>query len=151
MTRDVIVRICGLHTGVEETESYEPIEVITPGTYFLKNGKHYVLYEEVTEGMPGTTKNQIKITEDCLELRKSGITNTHMIFESGKKTLTSYETPFGQLVMGIRTNRFCVSQEEEEIEVRADYQLEVNDEAVADCRIRLNIRAKEQGKFSLEA
>lgn len=34
-------------------EEAEPIEVITPATYYLKNGKHYVIYDEIVEGMPG--------------------------------------------------------------------------------------------------
>ena len=65
MTRDVLVTISGLQTDVvprEDTED-EPIEVVTPASYFYKNGKHYLIYEEVTEGFPGVTKNKIKVTD----------------------------------------------------------------------------------------
>ena len=34
---------------MEDTEESEPIEVITPASYYLKNGKHYVIHEEVVE------------------------------------------------------------------------------------------------------
>ena len=53
MTKDVLVSISGMHEEivevtpeVEEDEN-EAIEVVTPATYYLKNGKHYIVYEEV--------------------------------------------------------------------------------------------------------
>ena len=47
MTKDVIVSISGLQMPAEGEA--EPVEVITVGDYYQKNGKHYVLYEEVNE------------------------------------------------------------------------------------------------------
>ena len=96
MTKDVLLSISGLHydvAGVTEEDENEPIEVITPAAYYFKNGKHYVIYDEVVEGMPGTIKNKIRIAEDGkLEIMKSGLANTHMIFEKGKINMTEYET-----------------------------------------------------------
>ena len=74
----------------EENEENEPIEVITPASYYWKNGKHYILYDEVMEGIPGVVKNKIKITgEDSMEIMKSGITNAHMVFEKNQMNVTS--------------------------------------------------------------
>ena len=53
MTKEVLLTISGLHFDTfSETPDEEnvPIEVITPATYYLKNGKHYVLYDEMVEG-----------------------------------------------------------------------------------------------------
>ena len=44
MTKDVIVSISGLQMPAEGEA--EPVEVITVGDYYQKNGKHYVLYED---------------------------------------------------------------------------------------------------------
>ena len=62
MTKDVLINISGLHIGVNEVENEEeePIEVLSAGTYYFKNGKHYVFFEEVAEGIPGVTKTQIR-------------------------------------------------------------------------------------------
>ena len=52
MTQEVLLTISGLHqmefmeNGDEENE---PIEVITPASYYLKNDRHYVIYDEVVE------------------------------------------------------------------------------------------------------
>ncbi len=68
MKKDVLISITGLHYGDwnADGEEAEPIEVITPATYYLKNGKHYVIYDEIVEGMPGSIRNTVKITGDSM-------------------------------------------------------------------------------------
>ena len=62
------------------------IEVVTPANYYCKNGKHYIIYDEVLEGMAGTIRNKIKITgNDSVEIMKSGASSSHMIFEKNRK------------------------------------------------------------------
>ena len=151
MTKDVLLSISGLHYDVsgnaddyEDNEENEPIEMITPAAYYLKNGKHYVLYDELVEGVPGVIKNKVRITgEEKLEIIKSGLTNTHMIFEKDKIHMTEYETPYGELMMGVHTKEMRVDVQESLIEVRVNYALDINSEPVADCNISLNIKALE--------
>ena len=54
MTKEVLLTIKGLQfttdAGEEENGSPEPMEVITAGNYYKKNGKHYIMYDEVMEG-----------------------------------------------------------------------------------------------------
>ncbi len=90
MTKDVLVSISGLHMDIMSTaprdEERSRIEVVTPASYYCKNGKHYILYDEVLEGMAGTIKNRIKITgTDSVEIVKTGLSNSHMVFEKNKK------------------------------------------------------------------
>ena len=76
MTKDVLVSISGMHEEIvavtpEVEDENEAIEVVTPATYYLKNGKHYIVYEEVVEGTSGVIKNRIKINGDeCVEIRR---------------------------------------------------------------------------------
>ena len=144
MTKEVLLTISGLHmdTFSDVPEENAPIEVITPATYYLKNGKHYVLYDELVEGMPGRIKNTIKITGDSmLEMKKSGITNTNMIFEKEKINVTQYDTPYGEMMLGVYTKDMKVDVTEDNIDVSIAYALDVNSEKVADCNLVMNIRA----------
>ena len=146
MTKEVLLTISGLHydiySGEEKQDENEPIEVITPATYYLKNGKHYVVYDEVVEGMPGTIKNMIRISEDgLLEISKSGLASTRMVFERDRINMTPYETPYGELMVGVYTKKMQVDVSEENIDVKVSYSLDINSEKVADCNIRMNIRA----------
>ena len=72
MTKEVIITIRGLQF-IQSEEDMEPVEVVTPGEYYKKNGQHYLLFEEAVEGFEGTTHNVMKFKEDQLEVRKKGL------------------------------------------------------------------------------
>jgi uncharacterized beta-barrel protein YwiB (DUF1934 family) len=147
MTKEVIVSISGLQFAEDGTN--EPVEVITAGDYYNKNGKHYIVYDEVMEGFEGTTKNRIKLDKNLLDITKKGIANVHMLFEKDKKNLTYYSTPFGNLLIGIDAKQIEIKEEEHDIDVLVDYALEVNYEHLADCKIHMNIKSKEVGDFRI--
>ena len=83
MTKDVLVKISGLQFA--EDQDNGPVEIITTGNYYKKNGKHYILYDEVQEGFDGVTKSVIKVNDDFLDVTKKGVTNVHMMFEKTRK------------------------------------------------------------------
>lgn len=149
MTKEVLLSISGLHydmTGIAEEDGTEeenvPIEVITPASYYNKDGKHYVIYDEVVEGLPGTIRNKIRITDGrMLEIIKTGLSNAHMVFEKDKINMTQYETPYGELLVGIHTRDMHVEESEEVIDVRVVYELDVNGEKLADCNIVMQIKS----------
>ena len=69
MTKDVLITIRGVHTMDEEDND---VEMIVRGDYYQKNGKHYVLYEELLEGFKEPVKNIIKITPTSMDITKKG-------------------------------------------------------------------------------
>ncbi len=148
MTKDVLVSILGLHNSVysekdvDSSEAEEPIEIITPATYYYKNGKHYVIFEEMVEGFSEGIRNKIRITEnEKLEIMKSGITDTSLIFEKDRVNMTPYKTPYGELLVGAHTYRMDTQVEEGEIHVQLEYALDINGEKSADCQIQIKIKA----------
>lgn len=147
MTQEVIITICGLQAGPDADG--EPIEMITTGEYYYKNNKHYILYEEVIEGETSTNKNRIKIADGLMELSKSGLVSTHMLFEENQKNITHYHTPYGTLLMGIEAKKVDIVETENEIKVAVDYALEINQEHAADCDIMIKIKSKGAGGFKL--
>ena len=44
MTKDVLVSVRGAHIADGETNN---LEVIMAGSYYFKNGKHYIIYDEI--------------------------------------------------------------------------------------------------------
>lgn len=140
MKREVLIAIAGLQFEVDEDEA---LEVISPGEYYYQNGKHYVLFEELQEDEKGEkggiTKNILKFSEDSVELRKSGFNNVVMTFETGKKTVTCYQTPVGNLMIGIDTNLVRVTQLPEGTVIDIYYALDINYSHVSDCAIKIKI------------
>ena len=105
-------------------------------------GKHYVIYDEVVEGMPGSIRNTVKITGDSMfEVTKNGRSGSRMVFEKDKMNMTNYQTPYGEVLVGIHTRDIQVHVEEENIDVEISYGLDVNEEAVSECQLKVNIRS----------
>ena len=119
MTKDILLSIKGLQSLSEDQE--DEVEVIIPGSYCKRGDMHYVKYDEVTEGFDGITSNLIKFSHRCFEVRKKGVTNTHMIFEKQKKNMTYYDT----------------------------YALEINSEHLAECSIDVTVRPRNTGELHI--
>lgn len=152
MTKDILVSISGLQMAVGDMEGNddEPIEVLSAGSYYFKNGKNYVLFEEAVEGMQGVIKTQIKWKgTEILEVTKKGLSNVHMVFEKNKNNRCYYDTPFGQLNMGIFTTDIYVDAKDDNINIRAEYALDVDYEPIAECVIRINICPRDSKSFSV--
>lgn len=138
MTKDVLITIRGVHTLDHEDND---VEMIIRGDYYQKNGKHYILYEEILEGAEERVKNVIKISPSSMDIIKKGVTNSCMLFEKNKKNLSCYSTPVGNLVIGIQANHFYVEEQENSIKVNVDYSLDINYEHMSDCRICVDVQS----------
>ena len=146
MTRDVLIRISGLQAL--DGESHD-VEMITTGDYFLKNGKHFVIYEEIMEGFEGNVHNTIKITPEMMDIRKRGIIGTHMIFELGKKNQTRHATPLGDMVVELTTTRIHLDEQEDRLRIQVDYSLGLNYQHVSDCSIVMDICSRNKARLQL--
>jgi len=151
MTKDVLLKISGMQFTADNDDltEPEPVEIIAPGEYYFKNGKHYIIYDEFMEGFDSVTKNVLKLHGDLLEVTKRGTSNVHMIFEKDKKNMTCYTTPYGSMMMGIDARSISIEESDDEIHAQIQYALDVNYEHLADCTISLSVQSKEQQNFSI--
>lgn len=148
MTNDILVSVRGMQV-LDWQEGQEEVEVVANGKYLCKDGRHYISYEEVMEGMEGTIQNLIKVEPGAMEVTKRGLANAHMVFEKDKKNVTYYQTPFGNLRVGIAATDINVQDSGEDIDVTVSYALDVNYEHLADCTINMNIKSKGSEAFHL--
>lgn len=151
MTEDILISVKGLHTlDTEQEEAQEDeLEMTMPGKYYFRNGKHYVLFEETDEESQTIVKNRFKLSDDRLEITKKGQTNTNMTFQRGKKCMSLYGTPFGEVQLGIEVTEMELQEGEDQIEMNVAYALEMNEEHVSDARIRLRIMERNKGLFRI--
>lgn len=150
MTKEVMIAITGLQF---DNEGDEPVEVVSSGKYYKKGEKHFILYDEYMtennfgygESMPANTmntdltKNTVILADKIVEIMKSGASNVHMIFEEGKKNVTSYGTPFGELIISTHTTRVELKETEDEIVATLTYGLDMNYSYISDCSIVIKI------------
>ena len=140
MNKEVIINISGLQL---DAGTEEPIELMTTGDYYLKNVKHYVIYDELTDDSQ-VVKNRLKISPKVVEVTKKGASSSHMVFERGKENLTYYDTPFGSLLLGINTSKIDLEEKEDSMALHIDYGLSINSDHVSDCSIDVSIASKQQ-------
>lgn len=136
MKKEVLVSISGLQYEFDKDDA---VEVISIGEYYNRDGKHYVKYEEIMEEVDGVTSCTLKITENQIDIIKRGASNVHMIFESGKKNMTYYHTPYGDLQVGIFTKNIGVHEDENKILIEINYGLDINYSFISDCQIQIKI------------
>ncbi len=146
MTKEVLITIRGLHfdTEASDKEGADEIENMYPGEYFYRSGAHYILYDEMMEGEETPIKNMIKLREKEFTLTKKGSVNVQMVFEEGKKTMTSYATPFGNIMMALDTTKLMTEEESDVIRVHIEYGLEANYQHIADSQITVTIAARKE-------
>lgn len=147
MTKDVLVSIRGLQFAdidVRESasdEELDAIETICPGEYYYKNDGHFVLYDELVDGFAGPVKNLIKLRDREFMISKKGPVNVQMVFSEGKKTMTDYHTPFGNIMVALDTKKVETQETENAIHIFIEYGLEANYQFIADCNIAVHITA----------
>ena len=75
----------------------------TLADYSVKNGSHYILYEEKLPDCKSVVKNLIKLKGSVLEMTKRGSVSSRMVFEAGCSHRTDYVTPYGILPLEVFT------------------------------------------------
>lgn len=140
MTKEVMVTISGLQMAGEEEDS---IELVHVGEYYKRNGTHYVLFDELLEGMSVPVKNVLKVKGHCLEVQKKGPVSAQMVFEEGRHQSSTYAIPYGSFLIETYTTSVQLHEEEERLEVTAAYELDINGVRCAECDIRVLVQSKE--------
>ena len=136
MTKDVYVTIKGLQFADDDSDI---IEVINIGQFSEINHSVYIKYDEVIEGESMVSHNLIKISDDGVEITKKGPVTAHMSFVPNQKTMTYYETQFGNLYLGIFARTVEIEKTDSKITIEIEYSIEVNYEQISECNVSVVI------------
>lgn len=135
MKRDVLVAVSGVQFSFD---GENPVEVISKGRYYKRNGKIYVKYKETEEG-DVSSECMIKIEDDRVEIIKKGDINFCMVFEKDNNCLTTYETPFGVLMLGVTTSDLIILEDDDALVVKIRYMLDINYSFVSECSVDIKV------------
>ena len=100
---------------------------LTEGQFYKEQDTSCLTYQESEmAGMGGTTTTVI-LDGDKVSVIRLGSVNSIMEFEQGKRNLTMYSTPYGDISMGIFTKQVDVVYDDTEkpVSVKVDYDLEI--------------------------
>ena len=138
MKKDVLITVSGLQSYGEGEET---VEVTTVGRYYYKNNMHYLLYQEMIEGLEKPVTNTLKIQDGQVDVIKNGPTHAHMIFQKDQKSTSFYCTPYGAIEMGLDTKEIALQEKEEEMDIQIGYGVRMNDEYLGDCNIKIHVQS----------
>ncbi|MCR5791668.1 MAG: DUF1934 domain-containing protein [Lachnospiraceae bacterium] len=139
MKKEVLVSVSGLQYDVGSEDS---IEVVSPGKYYLKNGKHYVIYNDDSANDGDSVRVRLIVTENRVDMDMAGARNTGMTFEKGRNHVSMYGTEYGNVRLGIYTSYLHVDVREDGMYICIKYALEINYEKVSDCKIVIRVDGK---------
>ena len=147
MEKDVVISIKGIQR-YENGES-DSIELVTGGRLAREGGSYTLSYQESElTGLEGTLTT-IQVEGEQVTMLRMGEFNTQMVFQSGRRHLSVYNTPYGAMEIGVNTRHLLTELGETGGVIEVDYDIEV-DHAVAGRNVfRINVKEAENALGSL--
>ena len=140
MNKKVYISVLGETVIDGENDS---TELVTEGEFAQRNGKYLLRYKEQLGLSEDACSTIIKIDTDTVVLTRTGMANTQMIFECGKRHISHYETPMGSFTIGVSTEKMDVKVDENGGCVDIHYVLDINNSATVKNKLNLSIRGEQ--------
>lgn len=135
MTKEILISIEGRQPGSGE----EPVIVKAKGEYNHVNGSHFIRYEERQTEEDAVIHNMIKISAMQVIISKSGAVQTHMVFDTGEMTRSSYQTPYGLIDLDIKTKSIYLIEKEDSLQLKMEYSLASEGSHLSDNEIIIHV------------
>ena len=139
MTDNVIISIKGKQLYAESGP--DEMELVTSGVLKRDSrGGFMVSYQESElTGLEGTT-TKLHVHGGRVTLLREGGVNSQMVFEEGRRHLSMYETPYGELSIGVNTKRMRSTLGEAGGDLEIDYAIEIDNLLAGQNLFRMNVK-----------
>ena len=121
----------------------DKIEVFTDGDMTLENDKVTITYPEYPEEDPTKkTETTVTLENGVLLIDRQGEMSSHLILEKGKRHECLYQTPMGQMFIGIFTDEIKTELSGHGGKITAAYQLDFNRTVVSYNEFYISVKEK---------
>lgn len=135
-----IINVLGTQTIDGESDS---VEVITTGDMRIEDERVTITYPEYSEENPSIrTDTVVTFDGTVLSIERSGEMSSRLLLEKGRRHRCLYETPMGQMMIGIFTDSITADVSKKGGVIRASYQLDFNNNAVSYNEFQITIKEK---------
>ena len=138
MEKDVIISI----RGTQDYSGTDPdtMEPVTEGKLAVQDGALCLSYEESElTGMEGTT-TVFQVEPEKVTLLRLGSVQSEMVFEEGRRHMSLYSTPYGNMEIGVRARRLNSTLELTGGQLEIDYDIEINHMLAGQSLFRIDVR-----------
>ena len=139
MKRDAVIRIVSLQR-TENGDNSSEMSVV--GTITYDDDKSLIEYIENNEET-GPEETTITVSNNnTVSIVRNGQFSSEMTVEKGKRHLTFYRTPYGELTMGIYGTNVEFSKDEKSATLKLKYELDFNNGFVSENTMKIYIEEK---------
>ncbi len=128
--------------GVQQSdEGEDKLSFATRGDFYEKDGCFYIVYEESeATGFAGNTTTLTIENESRVVLDRVGPQASQLIIERDKKHMCHYMTEFGDMVIGIRTEKIRNMLTDDGGDVSFRYTLDLNANELVTNELKITVR-----------
>lgn len=134
-----IVSIKGMQS-YDDDGSNTDVKLTTEADFVKQDGVYFIDYEESEITGFGKTETSIEVGDNYISLQRSGAVNTQMLFMKDRKTSTLYSTPYGDMTIGILTDKMDVDISDNGGTINVDYYLDINNSTKSKNNFEIEIR-----------
>ena len=135
---------------ISRTGETNNLEVITAGSYYFKMANIISSMTRSWRARKGSIRNTIKANADSVDMIKGGDARAHMIFQENRPNVSCYVTPYGQMIVGVTTDRIKINEGPDHLKIQIDYTLELNYEQTSQSHIEIDVKSKATAKLNLK-
>ena len=137
MQENYLIHIEGV--AVTDGES-ETVDLTTTGSFYIKDDKYYVCYDEsAATGFDGS-KTCVKVWDKGASITRFGRYKSCLMIEKGITNLCNYDTPAGSLVLDINGVEIDNNLTEKGGEVNLEYTLNSGGLLISENKLTMNIK-----------
>lgn len=135
--KKVLLSIIGTQTNPDGQD--QCIELMTEGSFSRRNDDYIVEFDESETIGEGQTHTRITMEKDCVSLEREGVQTAHFEFRHGIRCVNNYQTPFGNLEMGVFPTHIDVKVGDHGGELDLEYQLDIGGKYASLNQLYVNI------------
>ena len=129
--------------GEQQFDQGEPevTELMTEGAMTLEEDGEITLTYQETEltGMEGTT-TRFSIRDDTVVLARTGMVNSQLVFQRGKRNSSLYETPWGTMQVDVFTNRLVYQLDSRGGVLEIKFSISVDHQVTGENQFKIRVR-----------
>ena len=129
--------------GEQQFEQGEPevTELMTEGSMTLEEDGEITLTYQETEltGMEGTT-TAFSIRDDTVALTRTGLINSQLVFQRGRRNSSLYETPWGTMQVDVFTNRLVYQLDSRGGVLEIKFSISVDHQVTGENQFKIRVR-----------
>ncbi len=132
----VMIKMKSIQTIDDEANE---MELFTEGTYDCTDQKYTIKYEDSEATGYAGSSTTIELDGNIASINRIGKSNSNLIIEVGKKHFCHYETPFGDMMVGIYTHKIQNELNLSGGYLYMRYTIDINSSYISDNEIIMNI------------